>query len=149
LSLPLAPWLRFLAWDRARELGINGSLLIQEQLSAGPEFLIGVTVDPVYGPAMTVRPGGGNVSGVSKFRMLPLRQREARDVAAEASSQAAADLSKSELEALAGAADRFSWIGFDHTDRLLEIEANPVIITGGRAVAVDALAVTKETKGEA
>ena len=134
--------------DRARELGIDGGLLIQEQLSAGPEFLVGVTVDPVYGPAMTVRPGGGNVSGVSKFRMLPLRQGEAQDVAAEASSQAAADLSESELEALAGAVDRFSWIGFDLADRLLEIEANPVIITGGRAVAVDALAVTKETKGE-
>ncbi len=134
--------------DRARELGIGSSLLVQEQLPAGTEFLVGVTVDPVYGPAITVRPGGGNVSGVSKFRMLPLRQGEAEDAAAEASAQASANLSKSELRALAGAVDRFSWIGFDLADRLLEIEANPVIITGGRAVAVDALAVTKDEKGE-
>ncbi len=134
--------------DRARELGTGGSLLVQQQVPAGPEFLLGVTVDPAYGPAITVRPGGVDVSGVSKFRMLPLCQGEAEDVAAEASSQATAKLSNSELRALAGAVDRFSWIGIDLADRLLEIEANPVIITDGRAVAVDALAVMKEEKGE-
>ncbi|HJO04878.1 MAG TPA: acetate--CoA ligase family protein [Acidobacteriota bacterium] len=130
--------------DRARVLRVGGSLLVQEQLPAGPEFLVGITVDPVYGPAMTVRPGGGDVSGISKFHMLPLRQGEAEEVVAEAS----ATLSKSELRVLAEAVDRFSWIGSDLADRLLEIEANPIIITGGRAVAVDALAVTKDETGE-
>ena len=133
--------------DRARELAIVGSLLVQEQIPAGPEFLVGVTIDPAYGPAITVQPGGSNVSGISKFRILPLRQDEAEEIATETSSQASAKLSRSGLIALAGAVDRFSWIGFDLADRLLEIEANPIIITGDRAVAVDALAVTKDTKG--
>ena len=63
-------------------------------------------------------------------------------------AEASATLSKSELRVLAEAVDRFSWIGSDLADRLLEIEANPIIITGGRAVAVDALAVTKDETGE-
>jgi hypothetical protein len=45
--------------------------------------------------------------------------------------------------------DLFSWLAVDLSDRLLEIEANPIIISGGRAVAVDALAVATDKIGEA
>ena len=134
--------------DRARALGVGSSrLLVQEQLSPGPEFLIGVTVDKLYGPAITVRPGGGGVPGESKFHLLPLAQGEAAEIAAQAASKIPRGLSVPDLGALTGAADRFSWLGSDLADRLIEIEANPIIITGGRAVAVDALAVTRDQSG--
>ena len=134
--------------DRARKLGVDGSrLLVQEQLSPGPEFLIGVTVDELYGPAITVRPGGGGVSGESKFHLLPLAQAEAAEIAAEAASEIPSGLSEPDLGALTEAVDRFSWLGVDLADRLLEIEANPIIIAGGRAVAVDALAVARDESG--
>jgi acyl-CoA synthetase (NDP forming) len=135
--------------DRAREMGVDATrLLVQEQLEAGPEFLIGVTVDPIYGPAMTVRSGGGGVSGETVFHVLPLRQEEALEIAAAAASGASIELSGAALKELAGVVERFAWLAEDLRDRILEIEANPIIITGGRAVAVDALAVAKAGTGE-
>jgi acyl-CoA synthetase (NDP forming) len=134
--------------DRAEALGVDARrLLIQEQLEAGPEYLIGVTVDPLYGPAMTVRPGGGDVSGESAFNLLPLRRGEAVELARRAASKTLPRLSEAELRALTDVVDRLSWLGVDLSERLLEIEANPIIITGGRAIAVDALAVAKDESG--
>jgi acetyltransferase len=135
---------------RAEELGVDGSrLLVQVQCSPGPEFLIGVTIDPIYGPAMTVRPGGGGVSGASEFHPLPLHQGEAFHIAGQAAAQTSSRLSFTNLMALAKVVDIFSWLAVDLSDRLLEIEANPIIISGGRAVAVDALAVATDKIGEA
>jgi hypothetical protein len=135
--------------DRAREMGVDATqLLVQEQLPAGPEFLIGVTVDPLYGPAMTVRSGGGGVSGESAFNLIPLRRGEAMEIAAGAAASASIDLSDGELKELTNVVERFGWLAGDLADRILEIEANPIIITGGRAVAVDALAAAKDQTGE-
>jgi len=135
--------------DRAREMGVDATrLLVQEQLAAGPEFLIGVTIDPIYGPAMTVRSGGGGVSGESAFHLLPLRQGEALKIADGAAKSASVALSDSELKELASVVERFGWLAEDLSDCILEIEANPIIITGGRAVAVDALAAAKPETGE-
>ncbi len=135
--------------DRAREMGVDATqLLVQEQLAAGPEFLIGVTIDPLYGPAMTVRSGGGGVSGESAFHMLPLRRGEATEIAAGAAAGSSIDLSDGELKELANVVERFGWLAEDLSDCILEIEANPIIITGGRAVAVDALAAAKDQTGE-
>jgi hypothetical protein len=52
------------------------------------------------------------------------------------------------MEALTGAVERLSWLAVDLSEQLLEIEANPIIITGGRAIAVDALAVAHDESGE-
>jgi hypothetical protein len=135
--------------DRAREMGVDATrLLVQEQLAAGPEFLIGVTVDPIFGPAMTVRTGGGGVSGETEFNLLPLRKGEAESIASSASDGASIELTDSELKELINVVERFAWLAEDLSDRILEIEANPIIITGGRAVAVDALAVAKDEIGE-
>ncbi|MBW2716433.1 MAG: acetate--CoA ligase family protein, partial [Deltaproteobacteria bacterium] len=135
--------------DRAREMGVDATrLLVQEQLAAGPEFLIGVTVDPIYGPAMTVRSGGGGVSGETAFNLLPLRSGEAAEIASSAAADASVELSESELKELTGVVERFAWLAEDLSDRIIEIEANPIIITSGRAVAVDALAVAKDEIGE-
>jgi acyl-CoA synthetase (NDP forming) len=135
--------------DRARELGFDATrLLVQEQLAAGPEFLIGVMVDPTYGPAITVRSGGGGVSGETAFNLLPLRRGEAAEIASGAAASESIELSDSELKELTDAVERFAWIAEDLSDRILEIEANPIIITSGRAVAVDALAVTKDEIGD-
>jgi acyl-CoA synthetase (NDP forming) len=135
--------------DRARELGVDANrMLVQEQLDAGPEYLIGITFDPLYGPAMTVRPGGGDVAGKSRFHLLPLRQGEAAELAAKAAANTSPSLSKTGMEALTGAVERLSWLAVDLSEQLLEIEANPIIITGGRAIAVDALAVAHDESGE-
>ncbi len=135
--------------DRAREMGVDATrLLVQEQLAAGPEFLIGVTVDPIFGPAMTVRTGGGGVSGETVFNLLPLRQGEATSIASSAAADASIELTDSELKELIDVVECFAWLAEDLSDRILEIEANPIIITSGRAVAVDALAVAKDEIGE-
>ena len=43
--------------------------------------------------------------------------------------------------ALAGAVSRISWLAFDHRDRLLELDVNPLICRGDTITAVDGLAV--------
>jgi acyl-CoA synthetase (NDP forming) len=135
--------------DRACEMGVDATrLLVQEQLAAGPEFLIGVTVDPIYGPAMTVRSGGGGVSGKTAFNLLPLLRGEAAEIASAAALGASIELPDAELKELTDVVERFAWLAEDLSDRILEIEANPIIITSGRAVAVDALAVAKDEIGE-
>ena len=97
--------------DRAREMGVDATrLLVQEQLAAGPEFLIGVTVDPVYGPAMTVRTGGGGVSGETVFNLLPLRQGEAASIASSAAADASIELTNSESKQLIDVVERFAWL---------------------------------------
>jgi acyl-CoA synthetase (NDP forming) len=134
--------------ERARELGVDSSrLLVQEQLPKGPEFLCGVTVDELYGPALTVRQGGGGVTGESKFHLLPLASGEAAEISAAAASEVSDRLSEPDQRALTEVVDRFSWLGVDLADRLLEIEANPIIVNNGRAVAVDALAVARDESG--
>ena len=95
-----------------------------------------------------MRPGGGDVSGESAFHLLPLREGEAAELAAQAASKTSPPLSKTALQALIGAVERLSWLAVDLSEQLLEIEANPIIITGGRAIAVDALAVARNESGE-
>ena len=95
-----------------------------------------------------VGPGGGDVAGESRFHLLPLRQGEAAELAAKAAANTSPSLSKTGMEALTGAVERLSWLAVDLSDQLLEIEANPIIITGGRAIAVDALAVAHDESGE-
>jgi hypothetical protein len=97
---------------------------------------------------MTVRTGGGSVSGETVFNLLPLRQGEAASIASSAAADASIELTNSELKQLINVVERFAWLAEDLSDRILEIEANPIIITGGRAVAVDALAVAKDEIGD-
>jgi hypothetical protein len=97
---------------------------------------------------MTVRSGGGGVSGETTFNLLPLRRGEAAEIASGAAADASIELSDSELTELINVVERFAWLADDLSDRILEIEANPIIITSGRAVAVDALAVAKDAVGE-
>ncbi len=80
--------------------------------------------------------------------MLPLARGEASKIAARAAAEISHDLSEADLRALSEVVNRFSWLGVDLADRLLEIESNPIILTGGRAVAVDALAVARDESGE-
>ncbi|HXV37850.1 MAG TPA: acetate--CoA ligase family protein [Myxococcota bacterium] len=134
---------------RARTLGVDASrLLVQEQLAAGPEFLLGATVDPSYGPAIALRRGGGGVSGDTAFHLVPLLAGEAQQITERAVDASGWQLSDAQRKALADVVERFAWLAQDLSDRILEIEANPILISGGRAVAVDALAVAKPNTGE-
>ncbi len=68
--------------------------------------------------------------------------------ASAAALGASIELPDAELKELTDVVERFAWLAEDLSDRILEIEANPIIITSGRAVAVDALAVAKDEIGE-
>ena len=79
---------------------------------------------------------------------IPLRRGEALEIATRAAAGASIALADGELKELANVVERFGWLAEDLSDCILEIEANPIIITGGRAVAVDALAAAKDQTGE-
>ena len=73
---------------------------------------------------------------------------EAAELARRAASKTSPGLSDADLRALTDVVDRVSWLAVDLSEQLLEVEANPILITGGRAIAVDALAVAKDESGE-
>jgi acyl-CoA synthetase (NDP forming) len=127
--------------------GIDG-VLIQEQVAAGVEMIVGLTNDPVMGPSLTIGAGGIYAEILSDVAVRPLPVDE-RDVAEMIDGLKVAPL----LEGARGArpADKQAFIRLvlgvagmaESADGAIsELDLNPVVVQPGRAVAVDALIVS-------
>ncbi len=133
------------ARSHASEAEING-VLVQPQLNVdeGVEVLVGVTVDDVFGPVLTVGHGGEFVELIDDRGVLvpPVTATEVREVLAEIGLE----------ERLAGyrsrpplATDALVELIVDvgrlavEVEGLAELELNPVVVGRESAVAVDAL----------
>lgn len=126
-------------------------VLVQEMVTEGQEMLVGIARDPTFGPVLTVGLGGIFVEVLKDvaFRLPPITPDEALEMVrglrgfpllAGARGQAAAD-----LDALADAVARLSWLAIDLDDRVAEIDVNPLrVLPRGQGVrAVDALVVRR------
>lgn len=121
------------AADAARSLG--GSVLVAKQLAVGPEAFCGMTRDPQYGPVLAVGAGGTTVESLSRVAVTvaPIDTKIAAELAAEAGIGPGRDEIARTLAALGR-------IALDHPE-IAEIDVNPLILSDGGAVAVDALVV--------
>jgi len=133
----------------ANMTGNKNAVLIQEMVKGQRELVIGLTRDPQFGPCVMFGLGGifTEILKDISFRVAPLEKRDALEMMEDIKGRKI-------LEAVRGmeAADRgmlseilinVGRIGLEH-DAVKEIDINPVIISGTKPVAVDALVVLEQ-----
>jgi succinyl-CoA synthetase beta subunit len=122
---------------------IRGWLI--EEMAQGAELIIGALNNPSFGPLVMVGMGGVYAElfkdvarcyapfGVDVARELVLGLKGARLLQGYRGKPAC------DIDALANAVSRLSWLIADHADQLAEVEINPLIAGADSAMAVDAV----------
>ncbi|MEW6486341.1 MAG: acetate--CoA ligase family protein [Thermodesulfobacteriota bacterium] len=129
---------------RAKELG--GRLLVQEMVAGSRELVAGLIRDPQLGPCVMFGLGGIFTEVLQDvcFRPAPLTRDDAlemcREIRGRKILEAVRGMAPVDLEELARCLTALGRIGVDHPE-IREIDVNPLIVRGGRPVAVDALVV--------
>jgi acyl-CoA synthetase (NDP forming) len=125
----------------ARKAGASAPRVLVQAMAAGAEVLVGAVVDDAYGPLVTARPGGVLAeAGEATFVPAPLSASQARRHAEEHAARCGLDPSRHDLRAFARALGAIAHAAHDLRDRLVSLEANPLLVGSRGAVAVDALA---------
>jgi len=129
--------------------GMNGShnsILIQEMIKGKRELVIGLIRDPQFGPCVMFGLGGifTEILKDVSFRLAPLEKRDALEMMDEIKAHKILDAVRGmepvDRELLSKMLIDVGKIGVEN-DAIKEIDINPVIISGSRPVAVDALVV--------
>jgi acyl-CoA synthetase (NDP forming) len=127
---------------------LNG-VLVQPMVPAGTEIMVGAKIDPLFGPLIVTGLGGILVELLkdTSLDLAPVTHAEARSMLARLKGKAAlAGFRGSEpvhLDKLAEIIVRLSEFADDQKDLIAELDVNPLICSGGRVMAVDALIVRK------
>ena len=107
----------------------------------GTEVLVGAVVDERFGACLTMRPGGALAEvGPAEFVAAPLGPKGARAYVRTHAAACGLDEAKHDLGAVAAAVAQIARAAHDLRDRLVSLEANPLVVRDRGAVAVDALA---------
>lgn len=146
------------AFDAIMEAGasvpnarIDGCIVAPMVSGDGVETILGVTMDPTFGPVVMFGLGGVLVEAMGdvSFRVAPVNHREARAMIDEIRARKVLDgvrgAPASDIDALADAIVALSRFAAAHADQLVSIEANPVLVrpVGQGVIALDAVVVTK------
>jgi len=119
--------------------------VIQPMRSGGTELLVGVVRDPSWGLTLAVAMGGVwvEILGDSQLRLLPVSEAEARQAVESLRSAAvlrgARGQAPVDLDALAGVVAGIGAIAVALGDELESLEVNPLLVSGDRIEALDAL----------
>ena len=135
------------AYDELMDKGIRlDGILIQEMVKGNREFVIGLTRDPQFGPCVMFGIGGIFTEALKdvSFRVAPLTDDDAREMIHEIRAVKLLDAFRGEnsvdedvlVKALVGIGE----LGMTHNE-IAEIDINPLIVTEGKPVAVDALVI--------
>jgi acyl-CoA synthetase (NDP forming) len=139
--------------DLGRQAGLAvQGVLVEPMADEGLELIVGLTRDPLFGPAVLVGFGGvfAEVLDDAAIGLAPLGRLEALRLLA--SLRGAALLSGArgrravDRDALAGLIVAVGQLGWDRPD-ILAVDLNPVIATQDGALAVDALVVLASVDG--
>lgn len=120
-------------------------VLVQPMVPPGTELMVGARVDVQFGPLVVVGLGGVFVELLedTAVRMAPVDVAEARVMLSELRSQAVLRGFRGappvDPERLAETVARVSELAADQRARVAEIDVNPLICSGERLIAVDAL----------
>ncbi|HPQ43878.1 MAG TPA: acetate--CoA ligase family protein [Syntrophales bacterium] len=139
------------AYDDITKAGVElDGVLVQEMIKGVREFVIGLTRDPQFGPCVMFGLGGifTEVLNDVSFRVAPITEIDALEMIGEIKTSKLLDefrgnpaVDKNALvKALVGIGD----LGVAY-DRIAEIDINPVIISGDKPIAVDALVVLSDS----
>jgi acyl-CoA synthetase (NDP forming) len=130
------------------EAPIEG-VLVQEQVAAGVEMIVGLLRDPTAGTAISLGAGGvyAEVLDDVAVRPLPIDAGDVREMLAELKVSAllagVRGMPPADVAALVGLVLAVARLGEAAGPRLAELDLNPVIVTPDRAVAVDVLLVAR------
>ena len=135
--------------DLERRLGPR--VLVQEQIPPGVELILGIVVDPQFGPLLCVGTGGIFVEILADLRMLMLPT-SADEVRGALGALRGAPLlggargrPAADLDAVVRSALGLAALACDLGDRIAAIDVNPLVALPDRAVVVDALIVPKSS----
>ena len=107
----------------------------------GVEVLVGAVIDERFGPMVTARGGGAFAeTGEASFVAAPLSAAQAKRYALERAVACGLDPERHDLRAFATAIRAIAHAASDLRERLVSLEANPLLVGEKGAVAVDALA---------
>ena len=118
---------------------------VQEMVRGEAEVIIGVRRDPQFGPIVIVGLGGVAVEIMNDVAVAtaPVSRTHARKMLDNLKTaplfKGARGRPPLDVDALAGAVERISWLAHDLGARLIDLEINPLIVgaRGEGAVAVD------------
>lgn len=137
------------AYDELTGKGINlDGILISEMVKGSREFVIGLTRDPQFGPCVMFGIGGIFTEALQDvtFRVAPLTEDDAHEMMNEIKAIKLLGEFRGERvvnrEILAQALVGIGNLGLAHND-IAEIDINPLIISDGKPIAVDALVILK------
>jgi len=141
------------AYDQ--DANIDG-VLVQEMVGGGTEAILGVTNDPLFGPAVMFGLGGifAEVLKDVSFRLAPVTHAVAREMIGEIKGYpvlaGARGKAPADVDALADAIVRLSALAIDLEDYLAELDINPLFVMeqGKGVVAADALIKPKRRSDE-
>lgn len=129
----------------------TSGVIVAPMIAGGVETIVGVQVDPVFGPAVMFGLGGVFVEVFQDvvFRLAPFDKGEAMEMVSDVKGikllRGVRGASPSDVNALADALVALSRFAADHADVLASVDVNPFLILpeGKGAVALDSLVVPK------
>lgn len=139
-------------WENAGKLGSDGKIegvLVQEMIPSGVEVILGMTRDPQFGPLILFGIGGIFVEILKDiaFRLPPISEDDAREMIEEIKGHGVLRGDRKgkpyDIDALAEAMAKFSYLCMDVDGIFKEIEINPLIVgeRGKGVKVVDSLLV--------
>jgi acetate---CoA ligase (ADP-forming) len=126
--------------------GKKTAILVQEMISGSRELMVGLSRDEQFGPCVMFGVGGilTEIFNDTTVRVAPLDTEEALDMIGDIRARtivgAFRGMMAADADQLADILVRVSAIGLDHPD-VKEIDINPVLLSGSKPVAVDALVI--------
>ncbi len=131
---------------RGKMNGTEDGVLVQEMVKGQRELVIGLTRDPQFGPCVMFGIGGifTEVLRDVSFRVAPLEKRDALNMMKEVQGhkilEAVRGMEAVDKDKLAEILINVGRIGIEN-EQIKEIDINPVIVSGTRLVAADALII--------
>jgi len=122
------------------------AVLVQEMVKGKRELVVGLTRDEQFGPAVMFGLGGIFTEILSDvaFRLAPFDRKEALSMMEEIKGRKILDAVRGmeavDLDLLAHVLVKVGEMALDHPE-IREIDINPLIVSGGVPIAVDALVV--------
>ena len=122
------------------------AVLIQELVRGSRELMVGMTRDAQFGPCVMFGLGGifTEILKDISFRVAPIEKRDAKEMMQEIKGHKILEnvrgMPAADLEELSEILIRVGEIGLDN-EAIKEIDVNPLILSGSKPVAVDALVV--------
>lgn len=137
--------------QRVGDTPLDG-ILVQEMVKGSRELVIGMIRDPQFGPCVMFGLGGifTEVLKDVSFRIAPLEKRDALEMAQEIKGAAVLEAFRGmppvDRELLTSMLMNTGRLGLE-LPAVKEVDVNPLIISGNRPIAVDALVVLEDAKG--